>query len=69
MLIKCKLDYQLLGTDIQVITGKTYEAEPAYNLPDYEAEGKVFVTNAENDTSGIGLCLTSDDYDIIEGDK
>ena len=57
-----KRDYKLLGTDIRVTAGKVYDAVPASNQPDYKEKGKIFITNAENDVTGLGFLFETGEY-------
>ena len=54
--------FKMLGSGISVIAGKTYEAIPASNQPDFERDGLIFITNAEGDSSDLGFLLDSTDY-------
>ena len=66
MRVRIKTDLKLLATGIALTGGKIYDAVIAENLPNFKEEGKIFITNAEGDTSEIGFMLTRDDYNIIE---
>ena len=63
MKVRPKESYKMLSTEISVTAGKMYEAVPATNSPNCEKEGKIFITNAEGDTSGIGFLLVHDEYE------
>ena len=57
MKIQPKESYQLLGTNLTLTTGKTYLAEKAINIPDYEKSGLVFCN---------GILLDNTEYTVVK---
>lgn len=64
MRIQPHLSYRLLGTDLVLIAGKTYEAEHATNQPDWEEKGKIHVK--PNPALEYTMLLERGEYCIVE---
>lgn len=60
MLIKPKLNYQLMGTDFKLNQDNIYKAVKAINLPEYKEKGKIFVIS-----KGQSMMLEKGEYTII----
>ena len=63
-----KLDYHLLGTDIKLKAGQTYQAVDATNQPDWKARGLIFVLLDANDQDGPSMLLERAEYDRAQDD-
>ena len=65
--IKPKLDFRLAGCDfnMRLNKNKTYTAYPATNQPDWQIEGKVFVS-FDDDGQEPSILLKRNDYEIIK---
>jgi len=57
--------YSLLGTQLKIEAGKIYTALIAFNQPDYEEEGKVFVNEILLDKTMYRVVKT---FEIINDD-
>ena len=68
MKVRPKESYKVLSTEISVTAGTVYDAVPATNQPDYEKDGKIFITNAEGDSTVIGLLLVRGEYETVKGE-
>lgn len=55
--VRPKLDYRLLGTEIQLDRTKTYDAVEARHIPDWEKRGLLWVNE---------ILLERGEYEIIE---
>lgn len=62
-----KESFKMLGTGLKLVKGRVYDASPATNQPDYEAQGKIFVRIPEHPEDGF--LLSREDYEIVNGEQ
>lgn len=69
MIIKPKMNYKMLGTDLELDSSKTYFAIDATNQPNWRKEGKIFVIIPDKYHGDSSFLLEKGEYKKVGKEK